>query len=531
MTTRGFSRGGMKSTGAERIGRWIRSPLAFIGALVGLTVAMAYPLASRAWDAIANYGDPLLNAWILAWDAHALVTDPLNLFHANIFHPYPNTLAYSEHLLGIALPAASFFWATGNAVFVHNLAVLGSFVLSGLGAYLLACDLTRSRYAGWIAGFAYAFAGHRFTEISQLQNVTSQWLPFAFLYLSRFFRNEASATWRTAWLFGVFFSLQVLSNNYYGYYTVMAVGLFLIYQLLRTRREKGGRISLRGWGRLGATLVIVTMAFLVVFSPYLAARSSVGERSLRDQDGANLQDYISVPENSPLAQLIPAMRRDPGDGKSYFPGFTVVLLVGLAAGAWLLEGRKRTHDPRMHRRGDTLFLAALLVMGFVFSLGPALQLTPGGPTVLSPMPYAFLYTWAPGASGMRVPARIALLVIFAAALLAGYGAAHLARRGARPWLVVLPLILVAEHFVIVPPGRPVDVGVQAPQVYRWLGARPIQGAILELPATNSPWFWQDVGSLERMALQQYSSTYHWLPSIMDTAASIPPSSERASTAL
>ncbi len=58
------------------------------------------------WD----LGDPLLNAWILAWDADRLLRflggdfDALrNFWNANIFHPEPLTLAYSEHLVAQAI--------------------------------------------------------------------------------------------------------------------------------------------------------------------------------------------------------------------------------------------------------------------------------------------------------------------------------------------------------------------------------------------------------------------------------------------
>ena len=47
-------------------------------------------------------GDTRLNAWALAWVDHA-VLDRTPVFDANIFFPALNTLAYSEHLLGISL--------------------------------------------------------------------------------------------------------------------------------------------------------------------------------------------------------------------------------------------------------------------------------------------------------------------------------------------------------------------------------------------------------------------------------------------
>ena len=51
------------------------------------------------------------------------------------FYPYPDTLAYSEHLLGIAIFTAPVQWLTGNPILALNLA--GTFVF-GLSGGLLA---------------------------------------------------------------------------------------------------------------------------------------------------------------------------------------------------------------------------------------------------------------------------------------------------------------------------------------------------------------------------------------------------------
>ena len=81
----------------------------------------------------APFGDPLLNAWILGWDADRLRHGLSGLWTAPPFYPYPDTLAYSEHLLGIAAPLAPIYWLTGNAVLLYNVALIGSFALAGIG--------------------------------------------------------------------------------------------------------------------------------------------------------------------------------------------------------------------------------------------------------------------------------------------------------------------------------------------------------------------------------------------------------------
>jgi len=77
-----------------------------------MTVCKTYPLIVHLTTHIpSDPGDPLLNVWILAWDFHALTTNPASLFNANIFYPVENTLAFSEHMLGV-LPISAYDVAT-----------------------------------------------------------------------------------------------------------------------------------------------------------------------------------------------------------------------------------------------------------------------------------------------------------------------------------------------------------------------------------------------------------------------------------
>ena len=56
--------------------------------------------------------DPYFSIWRLAWVGHAIVTNPGELFHANIFYPAPSTLGYSDAMLLPGIVTAPFFWAS-----------------------------------------------------------------------------------------------------------------------------------------------------------------------------------------------------------------------------------------------------------------------------------------------------------------------------------------------------------------------------------------------------------------------------------
>ena len=74
---------------------------AFAG--VALAVAMSWPLVLHLGSDVGkDLGDPLLQAWQVAWIGHALLHAPLDLWQANTFWPYDDTLAFSDVLVGYA---------------------------------------------------------------------------------------------------------------------------------------------------------------------------------------------------------------------------------------------------------------------------------------------------------------------------------------------------------------------------------------------------------------------------------------------
>src|SRR5512137_824002 len=103
----------------------------------GLAVATTWPLAAGlARDIPWDLGDPLLNVWILGWDltsfqrilagdGNALV----GFWNAGIFYPEPRALAYSEHLVPLALQALPVYALTGNVILCYNLLFLSALVL------------------------------------------------------------------------------------------------------------------------------------------------------------------------------------------------------------------------------------------------------------------------------------------------------------------------------------------------------------------------------------------------------------------
>jgi hypothetical protein len=497
-----------------------RATIAVLLLFAVLSLVLTYPLALHLADAVEDRQDALLNVWIMAWDGHQVLSDPLHLFDANIFHPYPRTLAYSELLLGNGLLALPLTAASGNPVLGYNVALLLSFVLSGFGTYLLVRKLTRSPAAGWVSGLIFAFSSYRMTNLAQAQLLTTQWLPFALLGLILLMEHPRP---RYVATFVIFFCLQALSSFYYAILLALTVVGLVLWEWVAGEHGMS-RLGVPGWFRAQrrANLALLvaaaccTLGILPFALPYFQVQRDLGfERSLADSEpfSASLRQYVMVPPQSVVhGQWLPSDDAPIAGGypvDALFPG-----IVALVLSAWgLIRGRGRIR----------WFFLTLLLVSFLLSLGPRLYLAPGQPAGLGvALPYAWLYAIVPGFKALRAPVRFDVLVMLSLSVLAGLGVAALVRRGdgrssslaPASWLLLLTTLVVAGSLVWpAAQAEQVAVGDEVPPVYRWL-AKNQPEPVLELPMAFTP----GGPRLE----YQYFSTYHWRTTPDGYSGFIPP---------
>jgi hypothetical protein len=264
-----------------------------IAIFLALTGVMTNPLALHLANAVEDKQDALLNTWIIAWVGHALITDPLNLFNANIFSPYLNTLAYSETLLPQGLFALPFHLAFDNTVLGYNLVLLASFFLAAYAMYLFVFDLTRNRGAGIVAGIIFAFNPYNLGNLAQVQLLSFGWMPLALLCLKKLLseiRSQKSDI-RYCFLFALFFSLQALSSFYYAFLAGFAVALYIIWDFFIYRTRLPALVGVLASG------IIIALTVIPFFVPYLQVQSTMGfERTVAESEpfSASLKLYTEV---------------------------------------------------------------------------------------------------------------------------------------------------------------------------------------------------------------------------------------------
>jgi hypothetical protein len=454
-----------------------------------LTAALTWPQAAHPLS-VPSHDDAYFSMWRLAWVAHQLPRDPLHLFDGNTLYPAKDTLAYSDAVLMQGIVGAPLIWLGAPVVLVYNLHILATFVLCGLGMFLLVGDLTGRPAAGLIAGIIFAFGPYRFDHYVHLELVSAQWMVFALWMLHRTLQSGRLADGLLAGAFG---ALQALSCVYLTVFfaTIMVALAPLLF--FATPAALRGR-ALRPLAA-GALLTLTVLGLYMV--PYRAARGIVGERGVGERMlyAAGPKHYIAaMPDSVVYGGLTGGIGLHE---KRLFPGFVAILLGGVAL--W----------PPLDRRR----------VAYAVALAVAVDISFGHRGIVG----SLLQNHVSAYRGLRVVARIGAVVLMLIAILAGYGVARLLaqvprRSLARISVVALGVVLVAEYLMW--PMRLEAVETRPGEVYRWLQAQP-PGVVAEFPMP-APWKKPFELGLHESRFS-YNSTFTWRPIVNGYSGFWPPS--------
>jgi hypothetical protein len=463
--------------------RWLL--ISLLGAV--LVIGNTWPLAARL-DRMGRVDshDGQYGLWQATWVARALVTDPLHVYDANIFFPHRFTLAFSEPTLLAGMLGLPAFLITRSPYATHNLAVLGFFLLSFLGAYALGRYLTGDTLAAVAFGVSYAFSPYMFARTAQLPMMAIFGLPLALLAMHRFV--DTPSPWTATGLACALW-LQALACGYYTVFAILMVGVGLLYWALQGARWRSARYWL--YSVVAALLTIACL--LPLLWPHVRL--------------ARLQGFSRpIAEASEFAADWPAWLASSAWAHRWmlswlgawnevlFPGFIPVVLG--AAGAWLgLRGRlvrPTVESPSAvfappTPRALAGFYVLLAVLAGWCAFGPS-----GGL-------YTLLYHTVPLFGFIRAAGRFGILVTLAAGALMALALGDLRQRGGRGRTLagIMPVLLAAELFSA---PRPMSPPLAVSPVYRALAAQP-RGPVIEFPL-----FPRQLALNSRYVL---TSTSHW----------------------
>jgi hypothetical protein len=415
--------------------------------------------------------------WVVSWVAHALTTDPLAIFRANIFFPHDNALAFSEgNFVGGAMAAPAWV-ATKNPYAAHNFFFIGCFVVSSVATYYLVRHLTGDWRAAAISGLLFAYSPFAFARQAHSQLLLIGFLPWSMLAFHRFVDRVSVAR---AIELGVVLWLTGLACAYYGIFAGGMVALGTVMLAVTRGYWKDPRY----WAMVALAAAVCIGLIAPFFLPYLRMQESTGfARPLDGSYSANVSAWLI---SSAWAHRWWA---------PYVADASEVLFPGIMAtvfglwGAFLWRGKD-----------VAWFYITTAIIAFWTTFGPTAGL------------YTLFYYTIPVFSFLRAPSRTGIVVTLCLVVLAAPALIRLMnRRQGQAMFAVMLVLAIADTYRA--PLR-MREGPPVPDAYRTLARLP-RGPVIEVP------FWSDRLAYHRHAEYMLGSTYHWQPLINGYSDHIP----------
>jgi hypothetical protein len=294
----------------------IRHAAVFL-AYLAITLAWGhFLLGSLSTHFAHDAGDPMLNSWILWWNARTIPFSSA-WWNAPAFYPATGVAAFTESLMGLAPITSPVVWITGNPVLAHNVALLLSFPLAGFAAFLLCRELSSNDGASFVGGLAFAFAPYRVAQIPHVQVLQACWLAVTLLALHRFLRTGKRAD---LVLFGVAWILNGLSNGYYLLFLAVLLALWMFWFVVVPRR----------WtdlARIAAAGSVASLPLALTLWQYHLIHARYGFQRYRDEIEFFSADIAALATASSNLSLWGWLSRFPRPEGQLFPGIWLPAIV------------------------------------------------------------------------------------------------------------------------------------------------------------------------------------------------------------
>jgi hypothetical protein len=449
---------------------------------IGLLILVVAGVAAPSVLPLTSFGtfsydglDAHLFLWDFWWTKKALAGLHNPYWTDLLLYPNGASLALHSYPLPyslVSIPVQSLWPGTAGRVVAFNGVVLMSFVLSGVGAYVLAHRITGNRQAAFVAGLMFACTPFRLLNVARLHVLSTEFLAFSVVAWIRFVE---SPTRGRAALLAICLSAAFYSSPEYA---LCAGGVAVLWVTChwRSRPEIRSRRFVSGLAFAALTLALLTAPLTIAQTAAVVGGSVRPSRPLAEV----------VSWSPALVSLVTPSRVQPVYGRAFaFAGdygtvgvegmrsettiaFTVWVLVYLGA--------------RRMKRDGTVFWAIAAAVFLLLTLGPALRLT-GTIATKIPLPYLLLYELAPPLRSIRDPTRMLPTAMLMLSMLAAFGVraclsqttSRVASAGATALIVALLLFET-----LVPWPRKLAAGDLIPSAYDRIADAAGDFAVIDL---------------------------------------------------
>jgi hypothetical protein len=454
-------------------------------------------LVVATWPAFATFGstlpsriDPLAHLWTMRWNKACLVEGRLPFFCPEIQYPVGAPLGTLPPMHFQTLIYIPLSWLTSNDILCYNVIRTCSFLLTGLGTFLLIWNVVRSRLAACLGGMMAMIGGPMLCfSHGELEQITVGWFP---IFLIAWLRWVDRPSLRGLAASSALYALVAMSAPYHGVFAVFPAALYVAWRAIGSGRSgivpwlRARTGWLLGFAAVAASVLVVLFSNQVwsLMHGLSMARPEAEFAKCR----APLWGYLVPPPGYLLSRLLPfdtSVQHETGPVPSYL-GVVTLALVAYAAIA-------RVKFARRSYWWAVLALLVLLSMGAYARVG-GVELS---------LPAAWLKKYFVAFRMIRVPARFSLFASVVAGVVAAAGLRHLLsklpNRPARIAAVgALAALALADLSTI--PYLTIDLPPR-PACYEVIRKADPDASFLEVPQFNS-------GAFQLPALCTYWQSFH-----------------------
>ncbi len=437
---------------------------------IAITILCFYPnLNTLNSSLIGPPEDNMAHYWTLWYFGNSLLTKGLDsMYIESIFYPQGSSLIY-QALSPYNILLSLFLKMFINLILVYNLLIWLTFLISGLGVYLLVYYLTKNPLASIVAGFIFAFNPSHFAHsLHHIEISSIQFLPFFMLY---FMKSMNSSSLKYLLLATLFFLLLSLTTLYYFVLTAIFIFLSYIYLALKKRKAILKHTLLK--------IAIIIGTTTLILSPLLIKMVTLGSKHSHEIGawGYNTMvvdlfsiftphSYHFLASNRVITNINSLLSGNPWEKTAYL-GIVNIFIVIFAL-------------PKISKDSKRYFLG--LFSFLILSMGSYLHIM-GLKTSLI-LPYRII-EHIPVLLSMRTPARAVVYVYLFWSIIVGLSITNIMDSNLKRKRLVLSLILPLVFLDFLSFSY-YKTEVFEPQVYREIKREEDEFGILDLPAKYYP---------------------------------------------
>ncbi len=462
-------------------------------------------------DLILNISTNLLDwrdypfiIWVIYQNiTHITSLNFLNFFETNAFYPHKLTLMFSDILLPQALILLPLFYLIKNIILSFNITFLITFLLNFIATFLFWKQIFKKETIAFFGSIFFIFSPFFHLELSHFQMLTF-WPYFLTLYF--LLKNEGKPETKNFIFVGLIVTIQFLASVYLSVYLIFSI---LLFYFLKIVLQKDLKKEVFGISLIFLVFLISSGIFI---KGYIDMKNTYNiKRDLKEYVtySANISDYLFTSQINSLIHRSSLMENWNKADKNWslhssFPGFLIFLLSIPAL--FKLRKNRDIISINLELNREKLFFTTLIVVGFLFSLGPRLNFN--GNYAHIPLPYSLVIKFIPVSEVIRVPSRWSFLFFLGFIY---FSLITLNKLTGKPYykffLFLVFVIFILEYLPINIKSTQNSYINRDYQILKNL-CKNNKKVLLELPATHLDAYPNIIEGLEYISKVELVSTYH-----------------------